>query len=172
MYKRKLYHYNKNHDPRNGQFTSGSGMPGGTYGNIYRANQPTRREARRAERQERREYKDAMNRALKPGAKGKPSNAEKIARQTSEGTDAAIRIARRTRKQPQVDLSNMTDQELNDAINRLVKEQRYLELTGQNVTTGQQRLEDTLHVVGDVAAVGSSALAIASAIYMIKGGAG
>ena len=77
------------------------------------------------------------------------------------------------RKKETLDLSNMTDKELRDRINRADLERRYNDLFADEQSTvvsrGQKRIDDILRVGGNVLAVGSSALAIALAIKELKG---
>ena len=76
------------------------------------------------------------------------------------------------RKKTTLDLSNMTDKELRDRINRADLEKRYNDLFAgeqDTVSRGQKRVDDILRVGGDVLAVGSSALGIALAIKELKG---
>lgn len=77
------------------------------------------------------------------------------------------------KKKTTLDLSNMTDKELRDRINRADLEKRYNDLfAGEQstaVSRGQRRVDDILRVGGNVLAVGSSALGIALAIKELKG---
>ena len=76
------------------------------------------------------------------------------------------------RKKEILDLSNMTDKELRDRINRADLEKRYNDLFAgeqDTVSRGQKRVDDILRVGGNVLAVGSSALGIALAIKELKG---
>lgn len=76
------------------------------------------------------------------------------------------------RKKATLDLSNMTDKELRDRINRADLEKRYNDLFAgeqDTVSRGQKRVDDILRVGGNVLAVGSSALGIALAIKELKG---
>lgn len=70
-----------------------------------------------------------------------------------------------------MDLSKMTDQQLRNEINRFNLEKRYHEIFARNsdeITRGQRYVSDALSVAGDLAVVGSSALAIALAIKELK----
>lgn len=77
------------------------------------------------------------------------------------------------RKKATLDLSNMTDKELRNRINRADLERRYNDLfAGEQstaVSKGQKKIDDILRVGGNVLAVGSSALGIALAIKELKG---
>ena len=76
-------------------------------------------------------------------------------------------------KKERMDLSNITDQELRQRINRELAERQYNDLFGKEtkpaVSKGRQYLRTILDVAGDVLAVGSSAVAIALAIKEFKG---
>lgn len=87
-----------------------------------------------------------------------------------EGLKVYDRFASR-KQAPPVDLSSMTDQELQQKINRLNLEQNYRRLTATNeVSKGRQFAEDVLTVGGSALAVTSSALAIALSIKQLRGG--
>lgn len=69
-----------------------------------------------------------------------------------------------------MDLSNMTDKELRDRINRELLEKQYNDLFNKpQVSKGRQYVRDALDIGGMVMAVGSSALGIALAIRKLKG---
>lgn len=76
-----------------------------------------------------------------------------------------------TKKEYALDLSNMSDQELQKAINRMNLEQNYTRLISNQKTTskGRQVVEDILDVTGDVVTVGGSIAAMALAINKIRG---
>ena len=67
-----------------------------------------------------------------------------------------------------IDVSNMSDEELNKAINRMNLEQRYKNLKADDVDSGKIYAEDVLRLAGDVAALGVSAATIAIAIHQLK----
>lgn len=72
-----------------------------------------------------------------------------------------------------MDLSNMTDKEMRDRINRELLEQQYNKLFGTEtqpaISKGRQYARDILDATGDVLALGGSALAIALAMKQLKG---
>lgn len=87
-----------------------------------------------------------------------------------EGLKVYDRFASR-KQAPPVDLSSMTDKELQQRINRLNMEQTYRRLTASDdVSRGRQFAEDVLAVGGSALAVTSSALAIALSIKQLRGG--
>lgn len=71
-----------------------------------------------------------------------------------------------------LDLSNMTDQEMRDRINRELLEQQYNKLFAETsptqVSNGRKFLQETLSVAGDVLAVAGSVLSIAIAVKKLK----
>lgn len=85
-------------------------------------------------------------------------------------------IERETRPAPvkkKMDLSNMTDQQLRDRINRANLERQYNDLFGEpavaTVSKGRKYVQNTLEAAGTVLAIGSSALGIALAIKELRG---
>lgn len=82
------------------------------------------------------------------------------------------RNSRPSPKKEKMDLSNMTDQQLRDRINRANLEKQYSDMFGQNTATvskGRQYVSDVLDTAGTVLTIGSSALAIALAIKELRG---
>lgn len=74
------------------------------------------------------------------------------------------------RKNPRMDLSKMSDQEMRSKINRELLERQYNDVfNAPRVSRGQQVVGKTLEVAGSVLAVGASALGIALAIKQLKG---
>ena len=74
-------------------------------------------------------------------------------------------------KREVLDLSKMTDKELQERINRYNLERRYNDIFAKettNVSRGREYLSDILDIGGSALAVGSSALAIALAIKELK----
>lgn len=80
---------------------------------------------------------------------------------------------RRVKAKEQMDLSNMTDQELRQQINRKLIEKQYRDLFADEndvaVSSGREVLSSTLEIAGSVLAVTGSALSIALAIRDLKG---
>ena len=78
------------------------------------------------------------------------------------------RFASRNKKP--VDLSSMSDKELQQRINRLNMEQQYQRLVGSGETSkGRQFVEDALSVGGSSLAIGSSVLTIALTMKQLRG---
>ena len=73
-------------------------------------------------------------------------------------------------KRSTMDLSNMTDQEMRNQINRALLEKQYNDMFApQKVSRGREVLTKTLETAGTVLAVTSSALGIALAIKELRG---
>lgn len=71
---------------------------------------------------------------------------------------------------PRMDLSNKTDKELRDEINREFLEKQYNDLFApQKVNKGRTYVKSVLETAGTVLTVGSSALGIALAIKELRG---
>ena len=76
----------------------------------------------------------------------------------------------RNTPKPKMDLSNMTDQEMRNQINRAILERQYNDLFApQTVSKGREHASKILETTGSVLAIGSSALGIALAIKDLKG---
>lgn len=88
----------------------------------------------------------------------------------SEG-DAITNLERRvpSRKRKTMDLSNMTDKEMRDAINRKLLERQYDDMFNEStVNRGRERLRTILEVGTASLGVASSSLGIALAIKQLK----
>ena len=86
------------------------------------------------------------------------------------GSNMASKKANKKRKKiaEAIDVSKMTDQDLQKAVNRMNLEQNYKRLKTGNIQTGHDRVADILDQCGDIMAIGASAASIALAIYTIK----
>ena len=79
-------------------------------------------------------------------------------------------INRAKNNRPKIDLSNMTDKEMRDQINRAILERQYNDMFApQKVSKGRESVSDALEIAGSALAITSSALAIALAIKDLKG---
>ena len=68
------------------------------------------------------------------------------------------------------DLSEMSDQELRDIVNRLNMEERYTQvMKSRGVEQGKSRVDKILEYAGTALTIGSSALSIAIAIKELRG---
>ena len=108
----------------------------------------------------------AVDRAFEQNIKGgkdKPnvSPAEKIAKNASNAIDdtrkAADAVYRlRKKKKNAIDVSNMTDAQLRERINRMDLERRYLSLTSEEVSRGKEYFDNSLDVIASVAGIAGS----------------
>lgn len=80
-------------------------------------------------------------------------------------------IGRAANKKKSMDLSNMTDKEMRDQINRALLERQYNDMFAEptRVSRGTEYVSRTLEVAGNALAVTASALGIALAIKQLKG---
>jgi len=82
-------------------------------------------------------------------------------------------IDNNTRSKPKVqpmDLSNMSDKEMRDQINRAMLEKQYNDMFAPRKTSrGREYVTKTLETAGTVLAIGSSALGIALSIKELRG---
>lgn len=105
-------------------------------------------------------------------AKEDLDRTKKVVDAGSSAIDQAKRINNSTRstKKTKLDLSNMTDKELRDRINRTRLEKEYNDMFApQKTSKGREIVTATLETAGTVLAVGSSALGIALAIKELRG---
>ena len=117
---------------------------------------------------------------IKNFAKGKDPNAESQtlakAKVVVDATSNAVKTAKdinkefgSARKNPRMDLSKMSDQEMRTKINRELLERQYNDVFNPpRVSRGQQIVGKTLEVAGGVLAAGASALGIALAIKQLR----
>lgn len=108
----------------------------------------------------------AVDRAFEQSIKGgkdKPnvSPAEKIAKNASNAIDDTRKTADavyrlRKKKKNAIDLSNMTDAQLRERINRMDLERRYLSLTSEEVSRGKEYFDNALDAIAGVAGIAGS----------------
>lgn len=75
---------------------------------------------------------------------------------------------RKSKIQKSIDMSDMSDKELNKAINRMNLEQRYSSLKADEIDSGKMHVADILELAGGISAIGASAATIAVAIHTLK----
>ncbi len=103
-----------------------------------------------------------------------PDNVSKAAKQTANIANNTTNIARsantihRNKFISNMDVSNMSDKELRDAINRMNLERSYKSLKYEDVAEGRENVQYILSIIGSTVAIGASAAAMASAIYSMK----
>lgn len=86
-------------------------------------------------------------------------NASNIARNSAE--------RERKKAMREMDLSQMSDKELQAAVNRLNLERNYKSLKAESIATGKDYASSILSTAGDVIAIGASIASIAMAIHTI-----
>lgn len=95
-------------------------------------------------------------------------NSANLARNLKNATDTSIRNAKNNR--PKMDLSNMSDKEMRDAINRALLERQYNDMFApQQSTKGRERVSQILEVAGNTLAVTGTALGVALSIKTLLG---
>ena len=101
-------------------------------------------------------------------------NASSVLQSASNVAKAASSISNRgaNRKQAkvmnQMDLSKMSDKELQVAINRLNLERNYKALSTEHIKSGRDYVSSFLSTTGDVLAIGASAASIMMMIHQLK----
>lgn len=86
------------------------------------------------------------------------------------GSNMARKSANKKRQKMarSMDVSNMSDQDLQRAVNRMNLERNYKNLKTQDIVTGRDYAADILETAGDVASIAASAATIAGIIYLIN----
>ena len=106
------------------------------------------------------------------------TRAKKTVNSVSDLVESTKKLESSTRpssspKKIKMNLSNMTDQQLRDQINRANLEKQYNDLFAPEskpvISKGRKFISDTLDVSGRVLGVGSSALGLALAIKELRG---
>ena len=107
----------------------------------------------------------------KDGKSSKLDKTKKIVDASSNAVNQLKSVTKNSQPKAKLDLSNMTDQQLRERINRANLERQYNDLFGNeniNVSKGQRYVNNTLDVAGTLLAIGSSSLGIALAIKELK----
>lgn len=95
-------------------------------------------------------------------------STRQLAGNLKTATDASIRNAKSNK--PKMDLSNMSDKDMRDAINRAMLERQYSEMFApQQSTRGREIVSQTLETAGNILAITGSALGIALSIKALTG---
>lgn len=104
------------------------------------------------------------------------SSASSILNNSSNATNKLSDLSKlkgdkkRSKALKKLKISEMSDQELRDAVNRMNLEDNYSRLASSRIKTGQEKTENFLRVAGDLLAIGGTAATIALAIHQIKNG--
>lgn len=143
-----------------------------TYKKMFDPDDPSDVEKMRKEMDDertRREYKKMF-----PGEKSKLEKAKESIDSASDIANELDRmnkasLAKKRANKPRMDLSKLTDKELNDRINRELKERQYNDLFApDNVSRGRQRLSNLIDNLGTGLTLAGSALSIALAFQQLK----
>lgn len=104
-------------------------------------------------------------------AKKKVDNANQIISKTKETSDKGYKVVNKVKNRKGLDLSNMTNQELADYINRQNLERQYTQLIeSSNMNFGEKSVKEILDFAGDVAGFAGSALGLALLIKQLRKG--
>lgn len=131
-------------------FDEESGRVGGDSGNLRRAKSGIHQNVSN-------DYSSASNIARSAGSISKSASA--IARQSAAD--------KRLKEMRKIDVSQMTDKELQAAINRMNLERNYRSLSAESAGAGRDHVSNLLSVAGEVLAIGASAASIMAAIHQI-----
>lgn len=108
------------------------------------------------------------------GKKGSP--AEKMLNSTKNISDVLSKgidnraNKRASKEASKIDLSNASDQEIRDYVNRYNLEKQFRQITAEQYGAGQSKTKAIVEAVGTVAAVGASVASIVVAYNTIKNG--
>lgn len=102
--------------------------------------------------------------------KTKTEKAKKVVDSTSTAVGQTKSLIKSQTKKEKLDLSNMTDQQLRERINRTNLERQYNDMFASQATVskGETYATKVLDVAGTALAIGSSALGIALAIKELR----
>lgn len=104
------------------------------------------------------DYKNAV--AVLQGGSNAARGASNLGRQSADRS--------RSKAASKIDVSRMTDKELQVAINRMNMERQYKALSTENVASGKEYASSMLLTAGEVLAIGASATSIIAAIHQLK----
>lgn len=121
------------------------------------------------ERKERKKYTADTNRWVKEDMERSKSLADSGKRLSEDLKRVNDKAIKNTPRQ-QLDLSNMSDKELRDQINRAFLEKQYNDMFNPpQVSKGREYASQILETTGDVLAITGSALAVALSIKALRG---
>ena len=117
--------------------------------------------ARKIDKQIEKDYRD-VGRAF--------DDTSRAARSIGSLTDRWLRLkqeSNRDKAKSKIDVSKMSNKELQDAITRMNLERQYKDLKTSDLATGRSKVSDVLAITGDVLAIGGSAASIAYFVYQM-----
>lgn len=117
------------------------------------------------------DIKITKNNKLNNDKKDSIKSAKTISEEGKKITDSVKNIVRKTgnNSKAKQDLSEMSNQDLQNYITRQNLERQYNELTSKEVNSGKEIVMEILDYAGDTLSVAGSALAIALSIRALKG---
>lgn len=108
-------------------------------------------------------YAKEDNEALR----GVLNESRNLTNASKNAIDSSIRRTKNNR--PKMDLTNMSDKEMRDQINRALLEKQYNDMFApQKTTKGREYVSDVLDSVGSVLGVGASAVGLAVGILTLR----
>jgi len=120
---------------------------------------------------------DLLTQRKKGKDKPPSSPAEDVLKETGKAIDSADHLARtadkiskRKKKQDTPDLSDMSNEEIKQKIERMRLEQQYNDLTREDTVSGWEKTSEILGLVKDVVVIGGSIATIAATVHSIKKG--
>ena len=96
------------------------------------------------------------------------SNAASNAAKAASSISSRGANRKQAKAMDEMDLSKMTDKELQAAINRLNLERNYKSLSTEHIKSGRDYVSSFLSTTGDVLAIGASAASIMMMIHQLK----
>lgn len=120
---------------------------------------------------ERKKYIASSDRWVREDLERSKKLADESTNMARNSKNLSDSIGRAANKKKSMDLSNMTDKEMRDQINRALLERQYADMFAEptRVSRGTEYVSRTLDVAGNALAVTASALGIALAIKQLKG---
>lgn len=125
---------------------------------------------------------DGKYKKVKDGESEKSDKTEQGLKSTQEALSGVSKITNalaeqqskrlqsdRQRAIKEMDVSNMSDDDLQKAINRMTRENKYKELKADRIEYGGQKTIERLKLIGDVAATGGTIVGVVAAIKKAKG---
>lgn len=99
------------------------------------------------------------------------SSLKSISSGLNSGSNITRKVeqTKRQKNMKRIDVSKMTDQELQREVNRMNLERNYKNLKYEDSNAGRMYVSDVLSIAGDVAAIGASIAIIASIAHKLRG---
>jgi len=115
---------------------------------------------------------DSIHRRVARDNKSLQTGLTSASKAAGSMSNIAGRSAKRAREKAKknFDLSEMTDADLQKAINRMNLKKQYKNLSVEEIGAGREYLGDIMETAGDVVAIGAGIASIAMAIHTIKSG--